>query len=378
MINRTISQLAKEGKPEAIAALINERLTPRGINANVDKQENCLEIVLKSERVIDQKVIVPFIEKGITALSIKAITEISICAKRIGEDAPYWHQNVKLFSDQANQQPSLPQDNSIESPVNTLESLAKTFDLPDKIELQNQTLESLAKTFDLPDKIEPEGQMIESQVNATELQDKIELEDPMIESQVNATELQNKIELEDPMIESQVNATELQDNEQLQQDNEQLQRDDESASQNRMIKFQGSTALQDNTIELQANMIELQNNTIELQDNEIEITQSEPVQKFTIPKIEEPNRVFSIILGTLGILLSLFLLAPILARVLGIVGIIASFGLLVNGFSEAMFLKGECPYCGTATSVMSNQLGTDCKACKKRILVKKNRFYRVD
>jgi DNA-directed RNA polymerase subunit RPC12/RpoP len=311
MINQTISQLAKEGKPEAIASLINERLTPKGITANVDRQDNCLQIVLESERLIDQKVMVPFIEKGITALSIQPITEISICAKRVGGDVPYWHQRVKLFPDQAKWQPSSPQEQTIESDVNTLESQAK---------------------------IEQQDQKLELQINT-------------IASQANERALQN----------------------------------DESASPNSMIESQNRTVLQnnriesqDNMIELQSNTIELQSNTIELQDDEIEIAQPELVQKFTIPKIEEPNRIVSIVLGTLGILVSLFLLGPILARVLGILGIIASFGFLINGFSEAMFLKGECPYCGTATSVMSNQLGTDCKACKQRILVKKNRFYRVD
>ena len=39
-------------------------------------------------------------------------------------------------------------------------------------------------------------------------------------------------------------------------------------------------------------------------------------------------------------------------------------------------LTGPCPYCGT--SVTGGMVGFNCHACKKRIVVKNNRFIRVD
>jgi DNA-directed RNA polymerase subunit RPC12/RpoP len=40
-------------------------------------------------------------------------------------------------------------------------------------------------------------------------------------------------------------------------------------------------------------------------------------------------------------------------------------------------IQGKCPYCGRSTIAQSTSAGATCQACKKRIVIRQRRFYKV-
>jgi DNA-directed RNA polymerase subunit RPC12/RpoP len=101
--------------------------------------------------------------------------------------------------------------------------------------------------------------------------------------------------------------------------------------------------------------------------------------KYTEPELVPTNRAISITLGILGLVGSLmFFIIPVIGWVIGALGVIGSLGFIGNGISGKGTLKGECPYCGADVSAMENMAGTDCTACKKRILIKDNKFWQTE
>jgi hypothetical protein len=84
--------LSKQGNVEAIAALINRSLQPKGITAKVLLKDTCLKIMLEAVNVPDQQTLAPFIFKGVSNLSIPLIKTIQVYGRQQGEKAPVWTQ----------------------------------------------------------------------------------------------------------------------------------------------------------------------------------------------------------------------------------------------------------------------------------------------
>ncbi|MGF1673375.1 MAG: TM2 domain-containing protein [Rivularia sp. (in: cyanobacteria)] len=89
-------QLAKQGDPKAIAALMNKSLQPKGITAKVAFKNNCLQIMLESDQVPDQQTLVMFVRKGITNLETAFIEKVKIYGKCLGEEFPAWNHEFEL------------------------------------------------------------------------------------------------------------------------------------------------------------------------------------------------------------------------------------------------------------------------------------------
>jgi predicted RNA-binding Zn-ribbon protein involved in translation (DUF1610 family) len=111
------------------------------------------------------------------------------------------------------------------------------------------------------------------------------------------------------------------------------------------------------------------------------------------PKLSSTQRIFHGIGGaTAGVVLGLIIL--IVYLVIGVatggIGLACCFPLLIFAFylpfelakevaSDApSILQGKCPYCEMLLNVGEGSLGVDCPICKKRIVVKNMRFYRVE
>lgn len=89
-------QLAKQGDPKAIAALMNRSLQPKGITAKVAFKDGCLQIMLEPAQVTDQEALVAFVRKGITSLETALIERVKIYGKCLGEEFPVWNQELEL------------------------------------------------------------------------------------------------------------------------------------------------------------------------------------------------------------------------------------------------------------------------------------------
>jgi protease PrsW len=96
MTQPDLLELAQQGDPTAIAALLNYNLQPRGVNAKVLVREGCLKILLSSSRPLDQQAFIRFLERQISNFKLQTIQSVKVYAQHPGEDAPAWYQEFTV------------------------------------------------------------------------------------------------------------------------------------------------------------------------------------------------------------------------------------------------------------------------------------------
>jgi hypothetical protein len=87
---------AKQGDPNAIAALMNKSLQPKGMTALVDRHDDRLEVTLEAERVPNRQALTAFVEKGISNLGIQIIKSVTVKGQQIGAQTPAWSHELQL------------------------------------------------------------------------------------------------------------------------------------------------------------------------------------------------------------------------------------------------------------------------------------------
>ena len=97
MTQQNPRELLKQGDPQAIASSINRTLKPKGINAEVTRDNGCLHIFLESGKVPDQTALVDFIRTGMTKLGLESIHTVKVYGIETGEDSPAWQDEIELM-----------------------------------------------------------------------------------------------------------------------------------------------------------------------------------------------------------------------------------------------------------------------------------------
>ena len=97
MTQQNPRELLKHGDPKAIASSINRTLKPKGINADVTRDNGCLHINLESDKVPDQMVLVDFIRTGMTKLGLESIHTVKVYGRRTGDGEPAWEDEIDLM-----------------------------------------------------------------------------------------------------------------------------------------------------------------------------------------------------------------------------------------------------------------------------------------
>lgn len=87
--------LAKQGNPQAIASLMNSVLEPKGVTTIAQLTDDCLSIMVQSEKPLNQAAIVSFIRSGIGALGATSIRKVKVSAQKSGE-LPLWTEEFQL------------------------------------------------------------------------------------------------------------------------------------------------------------------------------------------------------------------------------------------------------------------------------------------
>jgi hypothetical protein len=105
MSQSEILELAKNGDPQAISAVINKSLEPKGISAKTALSGGCLTIVLESEKAVPEAPIVEFIQSGISRLAPENITRIIIRSRMAGKSTDSWRNAFTLDLKQVSSQP---------------------------------------------------------------------------------------------------------------------------------------------------------------------------------------------------------------------------------------------------------------------------------
>ncbi|MGG6237730.1 hypothetical protein ACQ4N7_03740 [Nodosilinea sp. AN01ver1] len=91
-----VLQLARQGDPDAIAALMNRHLETQGITAHVVQQENTLQVNLEGAQIPSQVDLVAFVKKGITGLELATIQRLTVSGKQAGATASAWSEDLVL------------------------------------------------------------------------------------------------------------------------------------------------------------------------------------------------------------------------------------------------------------------------------------------
>src|SRR3712207_823046 len=92
----SLLELAKQGNAQAIAALINRQLQPKGVTAKAALKDGCLQVMLESTQVPNQQALVEFIRKGITSLEAASIQQVKVYGRQTGGEFPSWSQEIEL------------------------------------------------------------------------------------------------------------------------------------------------------------------------------------------------------------------------------------------------------------------------------------------
>jgi hypothetical protein len=94
-----VLQLAKEGNAKAIAALMNQTLKGRGIHTLATIKNECLHIVLESEKELNQKASINVVRKNLVPLEITSITKVKVHWRKTGSKSPVWSHEFTYIVD---------------------------------------------------------------------------------------------------------------------------------------------------------------------------------------------------------------------------------------------------------------------------------------
>ncbi|HLO49328.1 MAG TPA: hypothetical protein VK211_13000 [Kamptonema sp.] len=97
MTQQNLRELAKQGDPKVIASVINRTLQPKGINAQVARDNDCLQVMLESDQVPSQPALMDFIRKGMMNLGVESIHIVKVYGRQVGEDLPAWEDEIELM-----------------------------------------------------------------------------------------------------------------------------------------------------------------------------------------------------------------------------------------------------------------------------------------
>ena len=84
--------MAKQGKPKAIAILINQLLQPKGITATAGFKEGWLHVILESAEVPNQQDTAIYIYKKLGTLKSQSLTHVKIHGRQLGNKTVAWTQ----------------------------------------------------------------------------------------------------------------------------------------------------------------------------------------------------------------------------------------------------------------------------------------------
>lgn len=96
MTQFNLVESAKQGDPQAIAALMNLALEPRGITARTKLNDGCLYVCLRSSYALNQVPLVNFIRRGLAGLGVQSIQTVTVYGQKIGQSAPVWRETLHL------------------------------------------------------------------------------------------------------------------------------------------------------------------------------------------------------------------------------------------------------------------------------------------
>lgn len=96
MTQTNILELAKQGDPRAIAALLTRQLQSQGTSVKAALKDGCLQLMLESEQVPEQQDVMEIVRDGITGLDTESIQKVKVYGRQTGDKSPTWAQEFDV------------------------------------------------------------------------------------------------------------------------------------------------------------------------------------------------------------------------------------------------------------------------------------------
>lgn len=117
----SLLELARQGDPQAIAALMNQTLHARGVTVRATRRGDCLHLLLQSQGVLVSARLVPALQKAMQDLGSPAISVVKVYGRQVGTPHSLWTEAfvVKTTTPSApplSRSPDLPPDPSLSWP----------------------------------------------------------------------------------------------------------------------------------------------------------------------------------------------------------------------------------------------------------------------
>ncbi|MGB3240937.1 MAG: hypothetical protein WBB29_21805 [Geitlerinemataceae cyanobacterium] len=93
MTQPNLLELAQQGDPKAISALLNQQLQAQGIRSRVALKEGCLHVLLHAEHYVpDREAMIDFVRVNLLYIDADLIFRAIVYGRQTGEEKPDWTQ----------------------------------------------------------------------------------------------------------------------------------------------------------------------------------------------------------------------------------------------------------------------------------------------
>jgi signal peptidase I len=125
-------ELARNGQPNAIATLINRALASQQITATVQLAHGCLEVLLESDQLPNQRAAIAYLRQGLLGLGLTNIQQVRLLGKQRQHSTPGWTAEFTLPTPAANQTASASQSTPSQTLVQAATASRSPAPSPDK------------------------------------------------------------------------------------------------------------------------------------------------------------------------------------------------------------------------------------------------------
>lgn len=93
MTQPSLLELAQQGNPKAISALLNQQLKDRGIRSRVALKEGCLHVLLHAEQSVpERETAIELVRVTLLKLDVNTIFKAIVYGRQTTEDKPAWSE----------------------------------------------------------------------------------------------------------------------------------------------------------------------------------------------------------------------------------------------------------------------------------------------
>ncbi|MBW4575740.1 MAG: hypothetical protein KME08_10695 [Aphanothece sp. CMT-3BRIN-NPC111] len=105
MTQQNILEVAKQGNPRAITALMNRFLKSKGITVKVALKDSCLHVMLEAAHTPNKQALIPLVRQRIADLEVETIKTVRVYGRQIGREFSAWIDEFTLIFDARSSEP---------------------------------------------------------------------------------------------------------------------------------------------------------------------------------------------------------------------------------------------------------------------------------